>query len=43
LNQVNILYDLYERIKKAQQGDEGVRRILEKVQSEIFFSRPYMW
>jgi len=36
LNQFSILYDLYERIKEAQQGDDGVRRILGKVQSEKF-------
>jgi len=32
LNQVSILYDLYEQIKEAQQEDDGVKRILEKVQ-----------
>ena len=33
LNKVSIHYDLYKRVKEAQQGDNGVRRILEKVQS----------
>ena len=31
MNQVSIQYDLYERIKEAQQGDYGVKRILEKI------------
>jgi len=32
VNQVSVQYDLYERIKEAQQGDDRIRRILEKVQ-----------
>ena len=32
VNQVSAQYDLYDRIKEAQQGDDGMGRILEKVQ-----------
>jgi len=31
VNQVSIQYNLYDRIKEAQQGDDNIRRILEKV------------
>jgi len=34
VNQVSIQYDLYGRIKEAQQGDYGVMRILEKIRDE---------
>jgi len=32
VNQVSIQYYLYEWIKEAHQGDDGIRKILEKVQ-----------
>jgi len=32
VNQVSVQYDLYERIKEAQQGDYGIKRILEEIQ-----------
>ena len=32
VNQVSVQYDLYDRIKEAQQRDDGIKRILEKVQ-----------
>jgi len=32
LNQVSIQFDLYDRIKEAQQGDPQMRKIWQKVQ-----------
>jgi len=41
VNQVSVQYDMYERIKERQQGDDRVRRILEKVQGREIQSFTY--
>ena len=34
LNQVSIQFDLYDKIKKAQQRDTQIRKVMKKVQEE---------
>ena len=42
VNQVNVQYDLYDWIKEAQQKDDELRKILEKVKAEKFKALPEM-